>query len=156
MDTDIQHALLPLVDRLSNNITITEMELLESYSDIFLKLLKYNMYLPILQPETKEWIQYRLHKCRPPYTDLIPDIIANSAKTDKLSAICLSSLVSNYPPQRAAVVFDPMARIKGNNRPHSIFQTIAGICLIVPTQTEKWPLWDHQYFPWLFPPPPTD
>jgi hypothetical protein len=155
--SDIQHVLLPIVDRLSNTITIAEMELLDSYPDIFLKLLKYNMYLPILQPERKEWFHYRLHKCRPPYTDLIPDVIENSNTNtnEKLSSICLSTLVSNYPPQRAIVLFDPMARIKGH-KPHPIFQNITGNCLIIPNQIEKWPTWDHEYFSWLFPPPPTD
>jgi hypothetical protein len=151
--SDIQYALLPIVDRLSNTITVAEMELVDTYSDIFLKLLKYNMYLPILNPETKEWLQYRLHKCRPPYTDLIPDIIDNGSKNEKLSTICLSSLVSNYPPQRAIVLFDSMARLKGE-KPHPIFLTIAGKCLILPVQIEKWPTWDHEYFSWLFPPPP--
>ena len=149
---NIQHALLPIVDRLSDTITVAEMELLESHSDVFLKLLKYNMYLPVLNPETKEWFKYRLHKCRPPYTDLIPDIIENGLKNEKLSTICLSSLISNYPPQRAIVLFDSMARVKGL-KSHPIFISIAGKCLIVPVQIENWSMWDHENFSWLFPPP---
>uniref|UniRef100_A0A6C0KHE3 Uncharacterized protein n=1 Tax=viral metagenome TaxID=1070528 RepID=A0A6C0KHE3_9ZZZZ len=148
---NIQNELLPMIDHLSDIITPHQFELLRSHPAEFFALLEFNMYVYILKPETKEWIQYRMYSCKPPYAKLRNEIHSYH-KNLKLSTICLSSLVANYPPQRSIVLFDSMARVNGMVT-HPIFQQIAGGCLIIPLQLTNWPEWDIQFFPWLFPPP---
>ena len=151
---NVQNVLSPIVENISETLTLQDYEILRSYPLYFFELLEANIYIHILQPETKEWIQYRFHRCNPPYSELADDIVffSGSTRKHKLSYICLSTLVSNYPPHRAVVLFDSMARVNGLP-PNPIFQSINGKCLIVPCELKKWPTWENQMFPWLFPPP---
>ena len=159
VNEDVNKNLLPIVEHLSNSISLQDFELICSHYMAFFSLLEMNVYIPVLclpiNEREKNWIQLRMYECKPPYKAFLGDVgdtNDSKYKTSKISTICLSSLIANYPPQRAIVLFDSMARVNGKSS-HPIFQSIAGNCVIIPTQIKKWPLWDHDNFPWLFPPP---
>lgn len=153
--------LLPSIQNMVDGMVWDEYDFIYNNRHEFMQVIRCNLYVYIFLLNKGKWLRVRLHEIVPPYSKTIEEHITNITNTNtnkiKISSVCLSCLLPNYPSKRAMILFNNLARI--NNEPtNSIFHSISGECILVPyydpsyaSQTiNNWPSWDYTYFPSVF------
>lgn len=136
---------IALVTRITSTLTMDELSIIESDPTRFIESLKANLIIPVYFPSTKEWVSARNYEypflyCKNSLSS------SSSSSSSNIPFVCLSTLLHNYPPDRAFVF--SMGSVDSTGSIGSINKEE---CMIGPAfvSVTNWPSWDIQNFPFF-------